>query len=368
MKIGFDVSDLTADKAEGTTRYTWELAKRLPALGAEHDWLFFAPSLSDATKSQLAHERVQFLLSPWPKYWTQSRLPYDLYKARPDVLFMPIQQLPFVRPRGIKTVAVVHDLAWHWFGQQTTYKDWMLQHIFTSYVAREADQIICVSQATADDVVKVYGRNQNLHVIHHGVDHERFRPPAGREQPSAQMKLTKKYGELAKPYLLYVGQIQPRKNLNRLIEAFEILAERDEDLQLALAGSHGWLRSSIEKRVKTSGLASRIHMLGRVPEELLVPLYWNAEVYVLPSLYEGFGMPILEAMACGVPVVTSNVSAMPEVAGDSAVLIDPYKARDIARGIDQARRERLKLKTLGLDRSASFTWAKCAQKTINVLL
>lgn len=374
MRIGFDISDLHAGKADGTTRFTFELAKRFPELAPDVQWLYFSSgnpvkSLL-ATTGSSATRNVRMHISTWPRYWTQSRLWLDLYKHKPDVLFMPIQQLPYIRPGGMKTVSVVHDLAFHIYPEQFTYKDWALQHIFTSYVAARADHIIAVSQATADDIAKYYGRTDKVTVIHHGVDHKRFLPPQSEEEKTASWaKLLEWQPLLKKPYILYVGQIQPRKNLIRLIEAFEVLSPSSDEgvAQLVLAGAHGWLNKPIYDRVKSSSRSSVILTPGRVPEELLPALYWHADVLVLPSLYEGFGMPLLEAMACGVPTVTSHTSAMPEVVGGAAVLVNPMSAEDIGRGIERARADRNRLVAAGISRAAKFSWETCAQRTLSLL-
>src|SRR5581483_8283503 len=209
MNIGFDASDLCSDRADGTTRYTRELLKRLPQVAPQDEWHAFAPCGG-------AGERIHWHPSPWPKYWTQSRLPVDLYRYPVDTLFMPIQQIPYIRPRHMKTVAVIHDLAVHVYPEQFRYKDWLLLHLFSAYVARQADELIAVSEATARDIEHYYGRTDNVHVIHHGVDHTHFRPPVADELASSWHTLMATFPKLAKPYLLYVGQIQPRKNLIRL--------------------------------------------------------------------------------------------------------------------------------------------------------
>lgn len=368
MKIGFDISDLHAGRADGTTRFTFELARRLPALATNIDWIYF--SSGDPVKSPLASEgssatrNVQLHISSWPRYWTQSRLWLDLYKYQPDVLFMPIQQLPYIRPGRMKTVSVIHDLAFHMYPEQFTYKDWALQHIFTSYAAREANHIIAVSKATARDIARFYNRTQNVSVVHHGIDHEHFRAPRSDDERERSWQALRQWQpRLKQPYVLYVGQIQPRKNLGRLIEAFEELGEG----QLVLAGAHGWLNKPIYEQAGASSLAESILMPGRVPEPLLPALYWHASVFVLPSLYEGFGMPLLEAMGCGCPVVTSSVSAMPEVAGGAAVLIDPLNARDIARGIRAALKRRDGLIQAGWSRAREFSWDTTAKKTLALL-
>lgn len=273
-------------------------------------------------------------------------------------MFMPIQQIPYLRPGKMKTVAVVHDLAVHLYPEQFRYKDWLLLHVFSAHAVREADDIIAVSQATADDVAKYYGRTQRVHVIHHGVDHERFRVSGGEVSIRA----------FKKPYILYVGQLQPRKNLVRLIRAFEQLKWSRPELQLVIAGGHGWLKQPILEAIKKSSAAKDIVLPGVVPDNLLPALYRQAEVFVLPSLYEGFGMPILEAMACGCPVVTSNVSSMPEVAGEAAVLVEPIDTESIAAGIKEALGRREDLTRRGLRRARQFSWEKVAVQTLEVIL
>ncbi len=344
MKIAFDVSDLCTNRADGTTRYTKELAARLPELAADHTWRLFGPCAPYG--------------SPWPKYWTQTKLPIDLYCGRTDVLFMPIQQLPIIRPR-MKTVAVVHDLAFHYYPELFTFKDWALLHLFTAQVAREADRIIAVSHATADDLDRFYGRGKNVSVVHHGVDLERFSQSVRNSEA--------KVPDTLKPYVLFVGQIQPRKNIVRLVEAFERLAEQDRELHLVIAGGHGWLQEPILQRIKQSPQYMRIKVLGPVADDHLPGLYAHAEVFVLPSLYEGFGMPVLEAMAAGCPVVTSTVSSLPEVAGEAAVLVDSTSVPAIADGIQRARQHRSELIARGRQRAAEFTWEKTARATLRVL-
>ncbi|MEX0650073.1 MAG: glycosyltransferase family 1 protein [Candidatus Andersenbacteria bacterium] len=362
MKIAFDASDLCAGQADGTTRYTYELVARLPKVAPEHTWKMMLQCQVPAHPR--LRDNAAWAPSPWPKYWTQSRMPMELYKEKPDLLFMPIQQLPLVRPRKMKTLAVIHDLAYHYFPEQFTYKNWLLLTIFGAQAIIEADHLIAVSQTTADDIKKIYGRTKNVHVVHHGVDHEKFDV---QEKESAWKQLATAYPALRKPYILYLGQIQPRKNLVRLIEAFEELKKEDSEIQLVIGGSHGWLRKPIEDRIKSSPYVRDILLLGRVSDELLPALYTYAEVFTLVSLYEGFGIPIIEAMACGAPVVTSDVSSMPEVAGEAAILVDPYNPTSIARGIQQARLERDKLITKSLAQAQKFTWEKTAQQTFDII-
>lgn len=370
--IGVDVSDLCTGRADGTTRATAELVRRLPALMSDHGWKYLAPCSAPSTFSAPTFSgnklsSPQWVCSPWPKYWTQLRLPLSLYQEKIDLLFMPIQQLPILRPGRMGTVAIIHDLAIHYYPEQFTFKDWWLLRLFSAQAAREADHIIVVSQATADDVARWYGRTDNVHIIHHGVDHSHFHSSTAAERARAWSRLRQHYGDLEKGYLLYVGQIQPRKNLICFIEACEQLPAKQGRQQLVIVGGEGWLQKPILARIRQSKRQRDILVLGRVPDDLLPALYWHASVFVLPSLYEGFGLPIVEAMASGCPVVTSNVSSMPEVAGGAAVLIDPFKVESIRQGIIEAEVRRSDLIAKGLVRAKQFTWDKTAAATANVL-
>lgn len=362
MKIGFDVSDLVTGRADGTTRYTRELARLFPKISPHMDWHYFAPGNIPGLDVG-----VKLHSSPFPKYWTQARLPWDVWRIRPDVLFMPIQQLPMLRPRDLKTVAVIHDLACHTFGEQFTYKDWLLLHAFSAQVAREADRIIAVSQATANDIATYYGRTDEVYVVHHGVDHARFRIPTAEEETAGWAALQKRCPRIQKPYVLYVGQIQPRKNLVGLTQAFEILQQRRPDVHLVIAGGHGWRQKEITHALATSPARDHILELGSVSDDLLPALYHHAGVLGLVSHYEGFGMPLVEAMACGTPVVTSNVSSMPEVAGPHARLVDPSDIEEIAHGLENSLTDPPPGALLS-EEAQRFSWEKCATKTLSHLL
>ncbi len=362
MKIGFDASDLCTGRADGTTRYTAELAKRLPILAKEDKWEFYGP----CEKSSVSlPTNATWHGSPFPLGWTQARLPFELMRDKPNVLFMPIQQLPIFRPYHTKTVAVIHDLAFHEYHEQFRYKDWLLLHTFSAQVANEADAIIAVSEATREDIKKYYGRTHNVHVVHHGIDHDRFRVLSPEEKDSGFQKIQQKYPRITKPYILYVGQIQPRKNIIRLIEAFELL--ENKDLQLVIAGGHGWNNAEIYKRVTTSSKAPSIVVTGAVPDELLPTLYANAETFILPSLQEGFGIPLIEAAACGAPIVTSNRSSMKEIAEGTGVLVNPEDPSSISTGIQEALRNKKEYSQKSIAMASRFSWNKTAEQTLRLL-
>lgn len=362
MNVGFDASDLCTSRADGTTRYTREILKRLPGLLPEDKLHVFAPCDRGTSYTSQA-TNISWHSSLFPKYWTQLRLPFDLFRFRPNVLFMPIQQLPIIRPPWMRTVSVVHDLAFHMYPDQFKYKDWLLLHTFTAQVAREADDIIAVSQSTASDIAKYYGRTQNVHVVYHGVDHSRFNTEG--EETSWQ-KLQKQHPKLKQPYLLYVGQIQPRKNLVRLIAAFEQVKSEYPTLQLAISSGHGWLQEKTLERIQTSRFVRDIIMLGRTADDLLPALYQHAAAFTLVSLYEGFGLPALEAMACGASVVVSNTSSLPEVVGDAGVLVNPSHVPSIRDGIIKALKNSETFNKLGPDQAKKFTWDNTASKIVEI--
>ncbi|MEO6077313.1 MAG: glycosyltransferase family 1 protein [Candidatus Andersenbacteria bacterium] len=417
MNIAFDASDICAGKADGTTRYTRELMKRLPELAPDDVWEFYGPCEAPIPSPAREREGVRAVAPsqtpssspsyegeksnatwrsiPSPFAWTQTRFMLELLKKTPDVLFMPIQQLPILRWPKMKTVAVIHDLAFHEYPEQFGYKQWALLHIFSAQVAKEADAIIAVSEATKQDIKKYYGRTKNVHVIHHGIDHTRFRVFSDQEKQVGFKKLQEKYPDIKNNYLLFVGQIQPRKNIVKLIEAFEMLGSdflpsyegrrggvihavttpsrspsyevEKTPTQLVIAGGHGWNNKEIYDRIESSPRRKDILVTGAVPDELLPSLYANASVFVLPSLQEGFGIPVIEAAACGVPVVTSNCSSTKEIMEGAGILIDPLSAESIANGMQEALSNHDAIAEACIARAQQFSWDKTAQETMSIL-
>jgi glycosyltransferase involved in cell wall biosynthesis len=323
---------------------------------------------------------IQRRIIPFPRLWTHLRLSWEMARRSPDVLFVPAHVLPLVHPR--RSVVTIHDLGYHHEPdahppRQRAYLEWA-----TRYNAQSAALIIADSQATKHDLVQVLGVTPDkVRVIHLGVD-TRFRP-VGDAGPIVAAKATY---SIPGPYILYVGTLQPRKNLVRLVEAFGRIVQAVDTgyegmnpydsgeprrrLSLVLAGAKGWWYQDIFRIVKEMELAERVIFPGYVKDEDLPALYSGADLFVLPSLYEGFGLPVLEAMACGTPVVASNVSSLPEIAGDAAALANPSDAGDLARVmirvlLDPARAEDMRRR--GLEHVRQFTWERCARETLAVL-
>lgn len=265
-------------------------------------------------------------------------------------------------------VVTVHDVMPLRFPQ--LFRPWYRNYVrvVLPRLAQRACAVISVSAAVKREIEEWLGvPAQRITVIPHGVDPV-FRPLVADD---ARASAVRRRYNLPSTFALAVGSIEPRKNLPRLIEALERLRGRPEsaDIFLVHAGPEGWQPEAATDLMRRPGLSSVARFLGYVPTEDLVALYSLARVFVYPSLWEGFGMPVLEAMACGCPVVTSNVSSMPEVAGEAAVFVDPYSTEDVARGVAVAWEDaplRDRLVALGRERAAQFTWARAARETVAV--
>jgi glycosyltransferase involved in cell wall biosynthesis len=231
--------------------------------------------------------------------------------------------------------------------------------------ARKADSIIAVSENTKKDVIKFYGIvPDKVKVIHLGVD-SNFSPIKNENDDSVLRRYNLKPG-----YILNVGTLEPRKNIVRLLEAYRLIAaDLSYAPQLVIAGGKGWLSEDINKYIDSSGLKAKVVLTGYVPETDLPSLYRGAAVFAYPSLYEGFGLPPLEAMASGVPVVSSNISSIPEVVGKAGLLVDPCRIDEIARAVIMALEDdglRDRMINDGLKRSGQFSWENTAKKTVDL--
>ncbi len=311
-----------------------------PAPGANFAWR--TARLSTWVFAWLWH-RVRVL--PPVERWTG---PLCLFHATDFVL-------PPTRP-GTRTLLTVHDLTFLRAPETASPRlKRYLDLVVPRSVAR-ADHVLADSQATKDDLIALYDAPaEKVTVLYSGVE-ARFRPV---DDAAALQAVRAKYGVGEAPYVLSVGTVQPRKNFARLIEAMRALP----DHHLVIAGGRGWLEGPIHAAANAPDVRGRVHFIGFADDEDLPALYSGADVFAFPSLYEGFGLPILEAMACGTPVVAANTSSLPEVAGDAALLIDPTDTDALAEALraatsDAAQRESLRQR--GIERARRFTWRAAA--------
>ncbi len=365
MQIAIDASRVSVAERTGTERYSYELLAALARLDRHRDYTLYTNGLPASLPPLGPNFRLRSL--PLRRLWTHARLGPALLRDRPDLLFVPAHVVPLAHPASVVTL---HDLGYLAFPEAHTARRRLELDLTTRWSLRAARRVIAISQATKDDLVRHYGADPTrIAVVHHGLS-AGFRPV---EDPALLAVARARHG-LPAPYLLYVGTLQPRKNLERLLEAFARAigtSDAARGLTLAIAGRRGWLSAPIEARAKALGVAERVRFLGYLPDADLPALLSGATAFVFPSLYEGFGMPVLEAMACGAPVLTSNSSALPEVAGEAALLVDPRDTDAITAAIARLAADaplRAELRARGLARAARFSWERCAQATLAVLV
>jgi glycosyltransferase involved in cell wall biosynthesis len=385
LLIGIDASRALRAQATGTERYAREIVRALLALpeARAHRWRLYvhaAAELSAFLPPGSAEEppAVELCLLPWRRAWTHTALAREVLRRPPAVLFVPAHVVPLVLParRLPPAVVTVHDLGYRAFPQahplrQRLYLDWS-----TRWSAHAAACVIAVSEATRRDLARAYGTPEaKLAVVYEAA--APVPPVAQGEIAAAQAR----YG-LARPYALYVGTLQPRKNVVRLLQAYTRLhglhdsgadSGADPGFDLVLAGAPGWLSAPTldeAARLGRAGLAGRIHLPGYVPDGDLAALLRGARLFCYPSLYEGFGLPILEAQSAGTPVMTARNSSLPEVAGDAALLVDPEDVDALAAAmLALARDEELRRRLIqaGYENVSRFSWERAARETLSVL-
>jgi glycosyltransferase involved in cell wall biosynthesis len=357
MHLGIDASRATATSRTGTEHYSLRLTQALLThSGAHAVTLYFREAPASGLFAPGQHR-----VMPFPRLWTHLRLSWELLTRPPEVLFVPAHVIPAVCP--VPTVVTVHDLGYRHFPDAHTFTQRLYLDFSTRYSARAAKHILADSEATKRDLTQFYGTPpEKISVVYPGRDETltRVNPAAVRA----------KY-HLPEKYLLHVGTLQPRKNLLRLIEATTFHASpfgklRAGSFTLVLAGRAGWLSQPIIQAAR----AANVRVLEFVPDEDLAGLYSGAEAFIFPSLYEGFGFPVLEAMACGTPVICSDTSSLPEVAGDAALRVNPQDTAALAAAITQLTHNaelRATLIAKGYEQIKKFSWATAAEKTWKIL-
>lgn len=365
MIIGIDGNEANVENKVGIGEYAFELLHNFYKLTPKRSDLKFKVYLKDNPRSDMPPPAPfwQYKIVKPKKLWTRFGLPLNLYTQRPvpNVFFSPNHYGP--RFSSIKTAISIMDLSFVYFPELFTKKDLYQLTNWTKYSAIKAKKIFTISEHSKNDIIKTYAVDpKNVVVTHLGI---KGVSEAGKTSNMEDLK--KKFG-INKKYILFVGTLQPRKNIERLVEAFSKLSEKD--LELVIVGKKGWLYEPILASPAKYNVEDRVKFLDFVENEDLPAIYSNALCFVLPSLYEGFGLPVLEAMKFGCPVVTSNVSSLPEAGGDAALYFDPESAEDIAKTIEKVitdeklRQEMIKK---GYNQISKFSWEKTAKETLKVL-
>lgn len=343
MRIGIDISQIVYQT--GVSRYTAELVENLLKIDTENQYVLFAGSLRQRAiiRSFVAKlpRRVKLILTPFsPKIadliFNRFNLPIDRLIGNVDVFHASNWVIPNL---SCPIVTTIHDLTFIKYPEQHLPYSIAAHRRHLNRAKKRVAAIISVSKATKQDLIDQGLAADKIKVVYEA---------AGSLFKSAAVK--------RRPFILSVGTIEPRKNIRRLIQAFQQL--KLTNLELLIAGKFGWG----EKDRPIPG----VKLLGFVPDEELARLYLQAQVFVYPSLYEGFGLPVVEALSCGCPVVTSNVSGLPEVGGRAVIYIDPLSVESIAAGIKTAIKQARSLRRLGFIQAKQFSWEKTARETLKI--
>lgn len=369
MDIWIDGYEANVPQRLGSGRVAFELLKYLEKIDKKNAYTVLLPS---APMEDLPKERNGWkykVLKP-AKLWTRIALPLKLFttNSKPDVFFSPTHYIPRFSP--VRRVMMIFDLAFLHFPQMFKLRDLQQLKRWTETSVEAADHIVTISNSSKKDLQKFYKLPSNkITVSYPGFDEDVFAPVTNKKDEISSV--LSKYN-IDSPYIIFIGTIQPRKNLLRLIEAFKKI----DGLKLVIVGKtrgegrQGWMYEEVLKKPSEFGIEDKVIFAGFAPTGDLPYLLSGSIAYVLPSLYEGFGIPVVEAMACGVPVIVSNTSSLPEVVGDAGLMVDPHSIDQIEQAIRTIvtdKKLRLKLSKKGLEQARKFSWKKMARDVIKVL-
>lgn len=375
MRVGIDCRTiLNPDGGEvaGVGHYTYYLVKNLLKIDRQTEYvLFFDYRMKREGTQEYQQDKVKIRYFPFSSYRKFLPFAYShmltaaaLLKERLDLFHSPATTMPLTYPKSV--VATVHDLAIYtnpdWFPSQVFARRFLLPQTL-----KRAKRLIAVSHSTKRDLHNLFNvSSRKITVVHEGVATEKL------DLKDKNVDVRRKFG-LPEQYLLYVGTLEARKNLPTLVEAYADLRQTKPgliaNLPLVLAGAVGYKGEDVIEKIRGMGLTKDVRYVGYVTHNEKINLLSRATLFVFPSLYEGFGLSILEAMNLGCPVVTSNVASMPEIASDAAVLVDPSNVRAIAAGIERVLADtklRSALRQQGLRRAKEFSWQATARETLGV--
>lgn len=366
MKIALIGYEANIKNRVGSNQYAFELLHALYKLDHQNQYTVFLPTppLSDLPPKR---DNWHYQICGPKKLWNLFGLPLALFKQNPapDVVFNPGHYCPLVFPAPL--VVSIMDLGYLRFPSQFTKSIYWKLKFWTALSIKRAKHLLTISEATKNDIIKYYRISpEKITVAYPGYDKDKFK----KEVSIVKINEVKKKYKINGDYLLFLSTLKPSKNIEGLLEAFQKLIKgkiQNQSLKLVVAGRKGWLFESIFAKVKSLALENKVIFTDFIKEEEAPLLMAGAKAFVLPSFWEGFGIPVVEAMAIGVPTVVSNAGSLPEISNQAGVIVDPYKPESIAKGIEEALSEKDKLIALGFKQAQNFGWLKCGRKVIKVL-
>lgn len=378
MRIGIDASRAFVPQRTGTERYGFEMITRMLALPAakKHEWVLYVKVMTEREKLQIPKgDNIQVVEIGLTYLWTQVGVAYRTWIDRLDCLWIPAHTLPVLRRgfggvgRDLKTVVTIHGIEYEWLpAYENILQRWYLP-LSTKYAVKAATKVIAVSKFSKEQLVKrLKAEEKKIQVVVEGYqisrDTSQIDPEATKTTAVMQ-----KFNLKPKKYLLYVGTVQPRKNLVRLIEAVSGLPPRYADIKLVICGKLGWNYKDVLAAADRVG-RDRVVVTDYTDDRTRQTLLSEAAVYVQPSITEGFGLPVIEAMDIGIPVATSNGGALPEVAGRAAEYFDPFNIEQmklvLARILDSKTLQETMIKA-GKEQIKKFNWDRSAKQVLKLL-
>lgn len=397
MLIGIDASRANRKRKTGTEWYSFYLIANLAKLDQQNIYRLYiddepSPELQAAIKDN-PNFSIKFLNWPFYSFWTLGRLSLEMIFRSPDVLFVPAHALPLFYPK--KTITTIHDLAFiheqdlyraepiktrivgarkfvHFFVKLITFGKYgadSVDYLYwsTAYALTHAAKIITVSEATKKDILTYYPKTKikKIAVVHNGFNDKLYRPIFDQEKTKS---ILNKYG-LETPYFLYIGRLEKKKNTATLIESFAVVKENNPNIyeKLVLIGNAGYGYDEIQYIIEEFNLNRQVFMPGWVLEEDLAYILNAASAFIFPSKHEGFGIPVLQSLACGVPTAVSDLPVLHEVAADSVLYFNQNNKESIVRAMEKIIMDktlRTELKVKGVERARLFSWEKCALETL----